>query len=777
MKTMTRTGRIAVCALLVSLLLAAWSVRAAPQDFERFYEDPQDAQEYPDADIRSLRSFVRGAEIIVELEVYGEINSSSGYSYWVMAGEINSTSPQFYVHFSYFEGKGYMSFTHPDSEYDFVENPQTIEGSRLSFGFPIEDAGPADRFDISASASYTSTDYMDWVYDDVNIPDVYCEPYYDFENAADLSVPGSVQGRLENGEADVYRILLSAGEGIQIDLEPARNEQSTWLTLYTSGGEYVKSSFSIDWIASLVYIPEAEGEYYIVVESFGCCCCCGEVCEDLRYTLSIRLRGLSGEGYAPAECPAYPWLPGDAWAAGGQKGILEILTSLLREANEGLGNAYPFFQPPDFRANGGVGEYLIVEYVCQEGNRYRFDYDARCYAEFEWTYRMTSTMPMSEGSSDWDETTVRITIASEGCAIIDIEYSGSVWLAYYENADGQGYFAVEQQRLLLSGEVALEMWMNDTTEWMGRGMEDYNSWSKMRISGGGGFGVNLSLSYHPGIPFLPAGDADISVDKLVNVNYSGSGWAEIPFNLTHEATYPLYFEDICNETTEYSETTDYSITCDEEVNGSFDSYFILEYNAQTNHALTTPLIVEGYLLTVLGITPRCAGTPYAPGDYEPYIEQWSSEAVYDPDSAFYTSYRLSLADLGVLALLGISRDVVTLDLDYVPKDEVERFMENPSEFLASPGHGKESNYGMAWLYLLIGCAIASILLTCAADIVSRKRALTRTPWTPPPRGASTVHPPGGARMPIREVDAAGAEIAVFRASDDRAAQGTDRAIG
>lgn len=713
-----------VCGLLVVSILSGAMVASGQEAFSLSFEDPQEYPENPDADLRSLVSYVDGDCVVVELATYGNISDLPEYSYWV--SNVYSNEPYSFS-FSYSGGNG--SFVFFDGSLDFYDPNSTVEltdiweiaDGTLSVRIPGQYAGSPDAFNLTASSSYFDSDDMgSFVCDYIN-EDESNYMAYDFDNAEPLGVPASITDSLADGESKVYSMDLSAECGVLITLNGSLGDMPS-LTIYDSGENYITGTMSMTRDARMTFIPQQSGVYYLAIESWSV---------SGSYDLTTSYRGGSGEAYARATAGSVPWQAGDEWSMGGYISIEDLFDQMMEEAGM-MGIAYSMLFS-GLETDGGVADFLHVAYAGEENGQQRFDFRSRLYADI--TVNMTSVSGSESyiGDEQTGESTTTMYMNASGIA--DVDYTGSVWLGYYEAQDGTGYWGVEKEVVDLAGSLDAYTGMYDHTSM--DGMDDFSYAYENWIYGT--LDLDLAMENEPGIPFLPADGSALSVDKRSSTTYEGGMDVEIRYEFDYSGTdeYPIDPEDT-NETLE------------SDFNGSYAGYYGLGFDPATGIADMTPLMTDpfSFLMLALNYAYGYSGAE-APPVYPYWLDYGSSQAAFDPDAGFFTSFELPLNPLSGTAMsiggegagdttvesLGILGALSGLAMDDVSDSDAEAFFEDPAAYI----EGQEGGTSDAALLAILIVAISASVVASVAIISHRKRP--GPPQEPQAPAGQSAQPP------------------------------------
>lgn len=703
---MTRfTGRL-VCILLAIVMLSSTIVLGAEDPYVKSFEDPQDYPENPDADLKSMTSCLEGDFVVIVITTYGSISDEPGYYYSIF----NNFAYDNPTWFSFYLTEGSGTFDYYDQDQSVqLKDIWEIVNNTLIVKIPVIYTGPQDSFNLTASTSYMAPEGMDFLTDYINMVDTpYIDNSYNFDEAEPLGVPESIRDSLDDGEGRIYSLNLSAGTGVLIVLNGSLGDWP-YFTILDSERNYITSSMSVGRNCQMTFIPQETEIYFVAIERWSV---------TGNYRITSSLRGGSGEGYERATPNTIPWHAGDEWSAGGYISMEEMLDQMLDEA--GISGMMYTMMFPELRTEGGLGDFLIVTYTGEENGQYRFDFKCRLYCDM--MLNMT-TVTSSESYMDEVQTSeATSTMYMNTSGIVDVSYTGSVWLGYYENADGNAYYGVEKESVSLTGSLDIFMEMADSTTYAG--MEDisYRSETRMR----GDIALELLTQNTPGIPYLPAQDEILNVDKKASTRYEGS----IDVNMWTCSEYSGMDEYPSMEPEDMNETMD------SDFDESYIGYYMLEYDPDTQVAEMVPLITDPFMFLMLGITQS-----YGYDDNEtveilyPYwLDYGTSKATYDSETGFYTSFELPLSPLsnsamsldesgsessaiGTFGMLGL---ITNLALGDVSQNDAKAFFEDPAGFISAKEDGEagQATLVIAGVSILFG---AAVLILVIADRRMRKR--------------------------------------------------------
>ncbi|MCI0479895.1 hypothetical protein L0Y59_05095, partial [Candidatus Uhrbacteria bacterium] len=298
--------------------------------------------------------------------------------------------------------------------------------------------------------------------------------------------------------------------------------------------------------------------------------------------------------------------------------------------------------------------------------------------------------------------------------VADLSYSGSIWLAYYANDEGQGYYAIERQSYGFSGSLDMLMTSDAAMD-----NDEYSYEYSTVVEAAGTFRMDMDVSHEPGMPFLPASDEDISVEKLSTTSYDGTGTIHVDASIEMSSSGDLiddYMED-------YSE--DMPIDFDGAISGEYDTFYSLEYDAETGMASAPPAISDPFSYMQPLITLGYDDEYY--DDSQPLTgEYWTACAAYDAEDGFYTGYALPLGYLGggfgmdvgdeSAPYADIDGDGSGMVLGQVSADDARRFIADPTEFI----DGIDESHLPGWVaYAMVGL-VAAYCAGVAAVLASKK---------------------------------------------------------
>ncbi|MEW5936295.1 MAG: hypothetical protein AB1665_00550 [Candidatus Thermoplasmatota archaeon] len=414
--------------------------------------------------------------------------------------------------------------------------------------------------------------------------------------------------------------------------------------------------------------------------------------------------GDSGD-FHPGTPASVPWTVGATWSSGGYIDV----SALAEDLKQNLTQTAPSGISVSVNAVGGIGQYVTIEYKGEDSGMYKFDYTGRIYASVEGNMHVSGTAQGTTG-----------TMSANLDLFLDFQYSGSIWLEYYEDGAGSAYYAVSKMTVTVDGTMNVNM---DMSMDVSGGLQERHD--SMEIAGSGSADMNLTLDCDLGIPFLPAEDEDIYVYQVVTCAYSGHATANIDMDVTTTGNFsgmPTPMEDIHE-------------SIDQDISGSFSDFFSLSYDAGTNTATAPPIITGFYgLLMNIEDFPSLPGTRYSYG--------FETQAVYDPDTGFYESYSPYLGELGDVGYMPVPIDPTSAAEDFqlgkVPEEDAQSFQENPEAYLSSegvmmPGAAPKDS---TWLYILITVVVVIVVvLVVVGMVMMRKKAVPHGPQPyemPPP---------------------------------------------
>jgi len=680
-------------------MLSSMAVIGAGDEYVLSFEDPQEYPESPDIDLKSMNSFVIGENVVVELRTYGDISCEPGNFY--MISNTNLVNNEAWFYFCLSEGNGTFNYYYKEESVQ-LNDIWDISNDALTVRIPIKYAGSPENFNLTASATYSPPDSMtDFKTDYINMDEsFYGEMSYNFDEAEPLGVPDSVRDHAHEGESQVYSLELKAGSGILIELNGSIGDWP-YFTIFDSEQQYLTSSMPVGRNSRMTFIPKANGTYYIAIDGWS-------VSGSFRITTSLR--GQSGEGYNRATPDSIPWQIGDEWTAGGYMSTEDLFAQLFAESG---GYAALI---PDFTAKGGMADFLIVTYAGEDGGNYRFDFKCRLYCDM--TYNMTIQTPMY----DLEDVSVDVpsTLYENLSGIADIIYNGSIWLGYYENGERGAYYGIERQTIWLSG--SLDFLINVAYADFFPGME--SSYYEMEMRTWGNISLELEMENSPGIPFLPAKDNDLSVDKKASTDYNGHIGVDIKmsYNSTEIDNYSLGSDEM-NE------------TINEDFNGSYAGYYLLAYDSGTKAADCVPAFTDPLSLLDFAMSQSYGYTDGVAVDeqYPYWIDYWTSKATYDPEGGFYSAFELPLSPFSDIAIqleaidsessLLNSIGGMGLDLNMaigdVSQDEAQEFFADPAGFMRAKEGG--GSLGAGAVPFIIAFAVILIVVMVAVLVLAYRK--------------------------------------------------------
>jgi hypothetical protein len=679
-------------AMLVSALFAALAPFAAAGYTLNYGDGTDYMADHPNMDIKTLSSSQAGATITVTLEVYGAtIDTAGNYKYMIWAGDAK-TDGDYLVLFVYDgdAGGGTLTMTSPTS-YDSEMNSQSIIGNDLSISFPMSFAGPADSFDIFGYTSWDGSTVFDPKFDEAGGSVWEANAGYDFAVSTALAVPGTDNGFLAEGQYDVYSMLLSSGQQATITLSgPASADFD--LYLYDASEDLLESAGGLSSTETIQYTPYFTGTFYAVVESDS---------GTGSYSITVSKGGTSTGGFAPATPDTVPWATGSSVSIGGYIDLGELVDDMLQDAEQS--GELP--AGVDVSASGGFGEYFTLTYTGTETidtvTAYKFDYTGRVYldasASFDVSMSEADTGGYASGSA-----------SGSGSATVDVDYGGSFWLGYYENPSGKGYYGVEKQTLVVdaSGTANVDVDMDMTATYDSQTQTMSGSMS-VDVSLDGS--LDLTMTHEPGIPFLPAKDEDVSVERSVSTHVTGhatlDGYAKM------SATGALASDiDPMDETANVDQSVDTTTT----------ATYSLSYTASNNEARTTAMVFDGYL-AMMDYTDLDDSLPGGTRQFDD-----TTTATYDPNKGMYTSYKpaamSAVGDLSGIVPVDIpdTGSATDFDMTEVSADDAASFQDDPSGFLAGEGVSMPSA-AFPWLLVILGLVVVVAIVAVVLVLLLMKK--------------------------------------------------------
>jgi len=696
---MRRWMGLAIGAMLAISLLGVLAQPVRATDFTITYNDLAEYPAKSNVDIKSLTSAVVGSDILITLKTWGDISTASDYTYMVSAGDAE-TGGAYTAIFSMAGSSSVLTMVCP-TDSDMQMNAQTIMGNTLTFSFPVKYTGPAASFDITATASYMGTSVFDWVIDSAGGEKWAAQEDYVFTGASSQSVPGTDTDSLSGtGEYNVYRVTLSSGLSTTFALDgPAGSNFD--LFLFDSSESEVWSSVSNGADETFTY--SVGGTYYLVVDS---------VSGSGTYTLTITTAGGSSSGFEKKTPTSVPWTSGDYAASGAYLDLADMID----EMKTNLTNEMPDELKVSFSGAGGIGQYILVEYVGEDGGNYKFDYSCRIYGALAVDGKMTAD------NADMDGTTVDGTVSGKADVTGDLLYEGSLWLGYYENTGGKAYWAGEKMTLNIVASLDLSANMDANIK-----AEGVTVKGSMDASANVDMDIQLTFESTPGIPFMPAKDESISVERTCVVTYTG----DVKFDMVMDMTATGYFDTMMGEDITIPDPVHF----DNSASGRFENTFSLDYNADTNKAAAPPLFNGGWAMieNVNEIDLSGIGGTRS--------TSFETTATYDASKGMYTTYdpyfgpadeMLGGTEIPFVGDIPTDTSSMDMTLEPVDKADAESFNDNPSAFLEDEGVAMPGS-SFPWLIVVLAIvAVAVVVVLVLLMMMMKKKKAAKFNQHPAP---------------------------------------------
>ncbi len=681
------------CVLLVILMLSSMVVVGSEGDYGLYYEDPQEYLDFPDVDLKSLSSRVENDYLVIELKTYGKISYEPEYSYSIYNSY--SSSEQYWFDFYFSDGEGTLYYESGDF---FIElnNVWDVSDDTLTVRVSLQYIFTPEQFDLSASADYFPLDNLyGYISDNINWePFSFFDSSYNFDEAIPMDIPGTAGGMLEEEDSCVYTFELEAGTGVQIEMT-ASFKSWPYFTIFNSEKQYITSSMTEGRSSTLTFVPQTDGIYYLGIDGWSV---------SGRYKITTSLRGLSGEDYQKGSQENVPWQTGDSWTAGVYISTDEIMSMML------AGDKYwedEFIHK--YSSDGGLAHFMVVTYAGKEGDGYKFDYESRLYCDMSLNMTFPSTMYYWESDDSFEE-------YMNFSVIADISYEGSIWLGFYENGQGDAYYGIEKQTISLNAsfDIYSEMTFSDFCSGTDCGYYRFESRSINKVD------LDLTKENTPGIPFLPAEDRSVEVDKKVSTTVTGHSYTHTrtSFNSSDADFLDFYTDDMDH-------------TYDNDFNDSYTWYYILEYDSETKIAETTPALTDPFSYLFMGMYQSYG---YVDGvaiedSHNEWLDQPPSKATYHPDSGFYSAFELPLTPFGssgvpmdasvgggfMLSSLAMTDISPGLSIGGTSQDEANLFFDDPEEYMSMKEAGQAGSDPLPFIIIslaLVFIAAVSVVFAC-----------------------------------------------------------------
>ncbi|MFH0815980.1 MAG: pre-peptidase C-terminal domain-containing protein [Methanobacteriota archaeon] len=682
--------------MLAISLLGAIGQYARATNFEITYTDGIDAGIQRDVDIISLRSTVQSSNIIISLKVDGNINSGNEYEYYIWAGD-SQYGGLYAITFIMSGNIGVLTYDgnqHNDG--------YTVSGDTLTITVPQSYLSSAQKFDVMAEAQYMVS--LPFEIDEVG-GDVWAGSY-DFAVTEYISVPGTDTYYLFAGDSMVYDLTLTSSVATTITLDvPAGSNFDMFLFNSLNINEPILSSenpSSSD--ETISFTSPISGRYYVVVDSIS---------GGGTYTLTITT-GTSGggsTGFEKTTPDTVPWTVGDYAASGAYLDLAGFIDEMKAQMTEDM----PDGVKASISGSGGIGQYILVEYAGEEAGNYRFDYSCRIYAALAVDGKMTAD------NVDLDGATMDGTISGNADVTADLLYEGSLWLGYYENSGGKAYWAGEKMTLNIAASLDLSANLDANIK-----AEGVTITGSVDASATADMDLQLTLESAPGIPFMPAKDEDISVERTCTVGYDGN----VKFDMVVDMSATGYFDQMMGEDI----TLPDPVHVDEAASGEFTNTFALNYVASTNQATAPPLLNGGwgFVTYVDEVDLSGIGGTRATG--------FETTATYDPAKGMYTTYEPYFGPVGDMTdteipFVGSLPDTSTMDMTLEPVDkaDAESFNDDPSAFLEDEGVSMPSGSSFPWLMVVLALvAVAVVVVLVVLMLMMKKKKAAKFNQHPAP---------------------------------------------
>jgi hypothetical protein len=237
--------------------------------------------------------------------------------------------------------------------------------------------------------------------------------------------------------------------------------------------------------------------------------------------------------------------------------------------------------------------------------------------------------------------------------------------------------------------------------------------------------ISLTFSATPGIPFMPATDDSLSVEKTCSIGYDGTAKFDMDLDMSTTGN----FNDIMMDEFEAPEPVHY----DDSASGAFDATFVLEYDSGTNKA-TAPALLNGGWAMMMDVDELelsgIGGTRSV---------DLGTTATYDPEKGIYTTYEpyFGPADdvLGGTSLPfvgSVDTSSVDMTLEPVSKEDAESFNEEPGAFLEDEGVSMPSGGSFPWVIVLAVVAIVAVVVVVLVLLMMKKKKAAKFNQHPMP---------------------------------------------
>jgi hypothetical protein len=526
---------------------------------------------------------------------------------------------------------------------------------------------------------------------------------YNFNSpSSGLSIPGEISNQyLGTGDYKVYVVYITNSVATTFTLDGLSSGQNLDLFLYDSIKTEVWSSITSGAHETFTYTPSI-GIYYVVVDAIS-----GS--GNFRLTTSTVSTPGNGDttGFEKKTPGSVPWTVGDYVASGGYLDLADVINEMKAQMTENMTDV-----DATISGAGGIGQYILVEYMGENDGNYKFDYTCTIYLDVSGSANIKSTESDMSG-----------TMKGDASVTVKLTYSGSLWLGYYENAARKAYWAGEKMTLNIVGSLDASVHADlDVT---------YNLATvsgTLDVGATADLDVGITLVATPGIPFLPAKDEDISVEKTCTVTYTGD--VKFDMEATIDATGQLKDEMLGSNFTAPD-----PVHIDKAASGEFTDSYSLSYSADTHKATAPPLFNGGwaFITNVDEIDLSGIGGTRATG--------FETTATYDPSKGMYTTYDpyfgpadSMLGGLGGSLPVDIPTDTSSIDmtLEPVDKTDAESFNDNPSAFLSDQGVAMPGS-SFPWLIVVLAIiAVAVVIVLVLVMLMMKKKKAAKFNQHPEP---------------------------------------------